>query len=126
MAPTILTRIRSAERTAWLFAAACAVGASAIIIAMPMYHDHAIYWRGGERLLLGRPLADDYLVKQPAIYAIFAFSRAIFGEHEWSYRVVDAALQLFLRSVAGTGCLPQRWAFVGSSSVRAVPGDLQW
>lgn len=95
MAPAILSRIRSAERTAWLFAAACAVGASAIIIAMPMYHDHAIYWRGGERLLLGRPLADDYLVKQPGIYATFAFSRAIFGEHEWSYRVVDAALQLF-------------------------------
>ncbi|KXB98669.1 MAG: hypothetical protein AA908_04630 [Chlorobi bacterium NICIL-2] len=78
-----------------MLAVAVALGASACIIAMPMYHDHAIYWRGGERLLLGRPLADDYLVKQPGIYAIFAFSRAIFGEHEWSYRVVDAALQLF-------------------------------
>ncbi|RMF34481.1 MAG: hypothetical protein D6747_04725 [Chlorobiota bacterium] len=77
-----------------MLAVAVALGATACIIAMPMYHDHAIYWRGGERLLDGRPLADDYLVKQPAIYAMFAFSRAIFGEHEWSYRVVDAALQL--------------------------------
>ncbi len=93
MASARLSRIRC-NHTTWLITAALALAASAIIIALPMYHDHAIYWRGGERLLDSRPLADDYLVKQPAIYAIFAFSRAVFGEHEWSYRAVDAALQL--------------------------------
>lgn len=94
MAPARLSWIARRERTTWLLAAAFAIGASAIIIALPMYHDHAIYWRGGERLLHSRPLADDYLVKQPAIYAIFALSHAVFGDHEWSYRVTDAILQL--------------------------------
>lgn len=70
------------------------VGAGAIIVALPMYHDHAIYWRGGELLLEGKPLANDFLVKQPGIYAVFAAARLLLGDHEWSYRLLDAVVQI--------------------------------
>ncbi len=86
--------LSSTDRTFWFLAALLAIAAAGVIIAMPMYHDHAIYWRGGERLRTGHVLRDDYLVKQPGIYALFAASAALFAEHEWSYRALDAIVQL--------------------------------
>lgn len=79
----------------WIATGVIAVLAVAIIVAQPLYHDHAIYWRGGEVLLDGRTkLADDYLVKQPLIYLFFALAKLLFGDHEWSYRLLDALYQL--------------------------------
>lgn len=95
MASARLSHLRSpTDRKFWFLAALVAIAAAGIIIAMPMYHDHAIYWRGGERLRTGHLLSDDYLVKQPGIYVLFATSASLFGEHEWSYRAVDAIVQL--------------------------------
>ncbi|MCX7930742.1 MAG: glycosyltransferase family 39 protein [Chlorobi bacterium] len=77
----------------WIVAAAVMILSAAVLIALPMYHDHAIYWRGGELLLHGSKLSDDYLVKQPLIYVLYAIANLLFGYHEWSYRLLDALIQ---------------------------------
>ncbi len=82
------------EKRRWIATTILAILAAAVIVAQPMYHDHAIYWRGGELIADGKKLADDYLVKQPLIYVFFACAKFLFGEHEWSYRLLDAGYQI--------------------------------
>ncbi|MCX8051114.1 MAG: glycosyltransferase family 39 protein [Chlorobi bacterium] len=93
------TALSTTRRIRWIVVGTVALLSAAVLVALPMYHDHAIYWRGGELLSSGGKLADDYLVKQPAIYMLFAAARALFGEHEWSYRLLDAIVQIATAAV---------------------------
>lgn len=87
-------------RATWIALIVTAALSAAVLVALPMYHDHAIYWHGGQQLLMGK-LADDDLVKQPGIYLIFATAKLLWGDHEWSYRLLDAFLQLLTAALLG-------------------------
>lgn len=88
-------------RATWIALTVTAALSAAVLVALPMYHDHAIYWHGGQQLLMGK-LADDDLVKQPGIYLIFATAKLLWGDHEWSYRLLDACLQVLTAALLAT------------------------
>ncbi len=108
------------EERQWIATTILAILAAAVIVVQPMYHDHAIYWRGGELIADGKKLADDYLVKQPLIYVFFACAKLLFGEHEWSYRLLDAGYQI--ATAAGLALFASR--LYGNATVAALSATL--
>lgn len=83
-----------ALRDRWLDAAgvAGAIGLGLPSLSYPFGVDQSIHWYIGERLLEGElPYVSGISTKPPLTFVVHALAIALFGDHQWSIRVVDLA-----------------------------------
>lgn len=91
-------RIRRAlSRWGWDVAgAALAVVYGLPSLAYPFARDHPVHWYIARRLLVDgeMPYVSGISTKPPAVFAVHALSQILFGDHQYSIRIVDLAFVL--------------------------------
>lgn len=61
-------------------------------LAYPFARDHPVHWYIGRQLLEGEmPYVSAVSTKPPAVFLVHALSLLLFGDHQWSIRVIDLA-----------------------------------
>lgn len=91
-----------AKRTPWFFVVCGTVVALLCsMIVFPLGHDQAIFEVGGRMIVKKSaiPYRDFLDMKQPLIFYIYGASNWLFGDHEWSIRVLDIIYHILTLSI---------------------------